>query len=94
VQFPLTWRRYASAAFGKHACPQCGTVSRLEWSLGYIAASLGAFAIVALGLLLALSFGGNHVFAFLAVWAIGALLWLPLDKWLDEKLRSLRPIRK
>ena len=94
AQFPLTWRRYLSGAFGRHTCPQCETTSQLNWSFGYIASTLGAFGIVALGLLVAVHFGDRHVVAFLAVWAIGALFWVPMDKWFDEKLRKLRPVRR
>jgi hypothetical protein len=94
AQFPLTWRRYASGAFGKHTCPQCETTSQLAWTFSYIAASLMAFVIVGLGLLVAIHFGEKHVWLFLAVWAIGASLWIPADRWFDEKLRELRPIRR
>jgi hypothetical protein len=93
AQFLLTWRRYVSSAFGKHTCPQCETTSQLNWTFGYIAASLGAFVVVALSLLAALHFGDKHVWIFLAVWAIVALSWVPVDKWFDENLRNLRPIR-
>jgi hypothetical protein len=94
AQFPLTWKRYVSAAFGKHTCPQCGTTSQLAWTFSYVAASLAAFVIVALGLLVALHFGGRYIWAVLAVWGLAALLWVPMDKWFDENLRKLRPLRR
>jgi len=94
AQFPLTWRRYVSSAFGKHTCPQCGTTSQLAWTFGYIAATLAVLVVVALGLLLVLHFGEQYTLALLVVWAILALLWVPLDKWFDASLRTLRPIRR
>ena len=92
AQFALTWRRYLSSAFGKHTCPQCGTASQLEWTFGYVAASLAAFALVALGLLLALHFGERYTWEFLVLWVLVALLWIPLDRWFDATLRRLRPM--
>ena len=94
AQFPLTWSRYASAAFGKHTCPQCATTSQLAWTFTYVAATLAAFVGVVLGLLVAIHFGGKYIWEFLAVWGFAALLWIPMDKWFDEKLRKLRPIRR
>jgi len=94
AQFPLSWRRYLSSAFGRHTCPQCGTASQLAWTFGYVAASLAAFAAVALALLLALHFGERYTWEFLVAWLIIALFWIPLDRWFDAKLRPLRPIRK
>jgi len=94
AQFPLTWRRYVSSAFGRHTCPQCGTTSQLNWTFGYIAASLGAFMTVALGLLVAVHFGEPYVWILLALWVLVVLSWVPADRWFDENLRQLRPIRR
>ena len=94
AQFPLTWSRYVSAAFGRHTCPQCATTSQLAWTFSYVAASIAAFVTVALGLLAAIHFGDRYVWVLLAVWGIGVLLWVPTDKWFDENLRELRPIRR
>lgn len=93
AQFPLTWQRYLSSAFGRHTCPQCRTASQLAWTFGYVAASLAAFAVVALGLLVALHFGERYIWGLLVVWVVIASLWIPLDRWFDAKLRPLRPIR-
>ena len=34
-QFPLTWRRYLTARFGRHVCPACGRRSTLGTGLVY-----------------------------------------------------------
>ena len=94
--FPLTWARYFRSPLGKHDCPECGAVSRLNWPPSYFAfAILVWVAYVTASLFLTQSFTPTerrHPLGapyFLAIYLIGCVIIVPLDRWYDERFRKL-----
>jgi hypothetical protein len=99
--FPLTWGRYFRSPLGTHACPACGTTSRLNWPLRY-------FAFVVLAWLVFVSFAfllagrlfspekreAMGVYYFILIYVIGCALIMPLDRWYDERFRKLEKLPK
>jgi len=106
-RFPLTWRRYWRAAWGRHACPDCGRKSRLRtgllyWALYVPAVTIAPFAAVCVGLVVYAVVVPPSVFEQGVMWFIegpwlaGSLiaslvLLLPIDRAFDARFRSLEP---
>ena len=108
--FPLTWSRYWRAPFGKHTCPRCAKKSKLHSSLVYwllywplllIAPAVSVFGI---GVVYALMAGPGQSDARIAAYFDGWMwvpamllpfvLFPPIDRFIDERFRKLRPLEK
>jgi hypothetical protein len=97
--FPLTWSRYVRSPLGKHTCPQCRAASRLSWTFSYF-----AFVILAWVSFVTLAFlvthwlwphderVGEHAPYYLGVYLAGCVLIVPLDRWYDERFRTLEEL--
>ncbi len=103
--FPLTWRRYWKAPFGRHICPSCGRKSKLRtgflyWALYVPLLMIAPFAtlLVALlvyGLAFPRSFEEDLAWFLGSPWSRIALLvlWVllfPIDRMIDERFRKLQ----
>ena len=77
---------------GKHVCPNCAKSSRLEFRLSQflLTAIVMAIIVVPFAFLLERKFGGYWDVLGLVP---GIIVGLPLDKWLDEKYRMLKPVK-
>ncbi len=98
--FPLTWGRYLRSPLGKHQCPDCGEVSRLNWPKAYFAFAILAWVcFVTLAFFLTQSFTLTEarrpvgVRYYLAIYLIGCAVLVPLDRWYDERFRKLERLR-
>jgi hypothetical protein len=107
--FPLTWRRYWGAPFGRHTCPSCERKSRLStglvyWSLYMPLVAISPLVAVVLAALLYGSLSSEQAYErinwFLGSWwaffpvVVAVLLFFPIDRIIDERLRKLRPTKK
>lgn len=97
-EFPLTWERYLRAPFGKHTCPSCKKKAKLLYTRKYILCSLvplGAFSF-GLTLFFFYLFGGQSYTGLLIAGGLACIVafvvWLPVDRYCDENMRSLRQI--
>jgi len=98
--FQLIWSRYARSFLGRHTCPHCGKQSTFRATLPYIALLLVAWGIVfAAAIAIRSAAFPAHAHArptplwFAAVFALGSLVLLPLDKFYDARFRKLRKLR-
>src|ERR1039457_4505761 len=88
-EFPLTWKRYWQSPTGRHVCPSCLQQSRfrltvVSWLRMFVGISFGG---IPFGWLFHIWFGGQW---WLAGWTLGGLLTgIPIDKYIDERLRKL-----
>lgn len=89
---PLGWRRYLSSPLGRHACPACATRfrPRTTWRF-YVAVVAAWLGVLALSLW-AMTAHGLGLAATLALhFGLGFGLLLPLDRWLDDRVRRCVP---
>ena len=98
--FQLTWSRYARSFLGRHTFLHCGKQSTFRATLPYIALLLVAWGIVfAAAIAIRSAAFPAHPHArptplwFAAVFALGSLVLLPLDKFYDARFRKLRKLR-
>src|SRR5712692_9457008 len=94
--FPLTWPRYWGAPFGKHSCPRCGNTSKLGLTSGYVAVTLSFWIVITAVAIIASFALDDRVtgWYWFGTFLVGLIFGLPIDKWLDQRLRTLRPITK
>jgi hypothetical protein len=92
-EFPLTWRLYFNAPFGKHTCPSCKKQSKLRHKKKYILYSLIPVAILSgsLTFLFLHNSEGKIYAVFFAIFIAMAFV-IPLDRYCDIKLGSLEKI--
>src|SRR5262249_37068162 len=97
--FPLTWARYLRSPLGTHVCPDCGTISRLNWPFSYFAFVIVSwiffvnFAFLVISTLVAPDRRqAMGAFYFVTVYIIGCIVMIPLDRWYDERFRKLEKI--
>ena len=93
VEFPLTWKRYAKAPFGKHTCPSCKKQSRLRYTTKYVLCAMLPIALFA-GCLtfLFLHYSGGKDYTVLLAIGIALAVGLPLDRYCDDKFKNLKQI--
>jgi hypothetical protein len=95
--FPLTWSRYARSPFGRHTCPRCGRRSTFRATATYLAFVAVTWLIVygiAIGFRAAIfhSYERPSLLWFAAVFLVGSLAVLPLDRLYDERFRKLKKL--
>ena len=89
----LSWSKYLSSRFGRHACPSC----HKRFKIIVTAASVGVLllaTIIAAGMPAVIVFFFLHNFWYTVVAYVLLLLGvvLPFDRWLDNNVRPVKPI--
>ena len=94
TEFPLTWKRYLKAPFGKHICPSCKKKSKLRHTKKYILYSLLLLSML-FGCLVFLFFqlSYNRGYTVILTICISLAIGLPVDRYLDNKLGHLTQIK-
>lgn len=85
-KFPLTWRRYVNALFGKHYCPEChqALCFKRKWWFGILSV-LGFFlSIIPLAILFQILFHNAVVGMF-----VGLFVGMDVDKYLIVRAGAL-----
>lgn len=88
----LTWKRYWSAPFGRHQCPECLGQFQLRFSIGQIASRAGiALPGAAIAVIIHTRTEGWLIPAvFYAAYC--CLIMLPLDRVIDDRWRKATPL--
>ena len=95
VDVPLTWRRYLTSPLGRHACPGCETRFRPHTSWRFYVTVIVAWGAALAASLWAMESRGLGLEASLALhFALGFGLLLPLDRWLDDRVRRTVPVTR
>ena len=87
--FPLTWKRYIKAPFGRMSCPSCHVklVTTHRWCYW----PLMILGCCILGIPLAILGANYGVAGVLTGWFIGALgVGIPFDRFLERRFSVLR----
>ena len=89
-EFPLTWKRYIKAPFGRMICPLCHTKIVIKHRWFYWPLML--FGCFVIGIPLALLGGWKYDLAGTLIgWFIGCIAFgIPFDKFLESKFSVLK----
>jgi hypothetical protein len=98
--FPITWRRYWAAPWGNYRCPACRQLSYATANFWWVLPITIVITIVAMmtGGILGIGFAAyvfhtrwmGLFFLLIGGLAVGLVVVLPLDKWMDGHLRHLK----
>jgi hypothetical protein len=98
--FPLTRSRYGRSPFGKHTYPHCGKRSTFKVTAAYLIVLAVAWLLVygvAIGFRAAIFHAYERpslLWFAAAVFLVGCLVVLLLDKFYDQHFRKLRKLRR
>lgn len=90
VEAPLTWRRYLASPLGNHACPACAARLRPRTTWRFYAVVVATWLLVLGASLWAMQARGLGLGVTLALhFALGFGILLPIDRWLDDRVRRV-----
>ena len=92
---PLTWRRYFTDIWGRHICTVCHRKFKVPLSFWYSVFILFLnVVIMRLAFLVTCHVWRGFTLMFIPVGIVIALIIeFPLDKWMDDKHRTLKLIK-